>query len=171
MSVLWTFIILKPIGTMYFLKISFEHGTIAFRTANASFVLLSKKISFLWMSVPFVLQRLREKKHIRLTMLWFNFILGLNFIFFCFKVTTIHYHTQKQRKIYMNREHESKWFTCDGDEFSAWWIHQKDFFFSDIGGSEKKQQHKSDPCNNLTEISARFVMAQRSRRDLSETDL
>lgn len=45
------------------------------------------------------------------------------------------------------------------------------FFFSDIGGSEKKQQHKSDPCNNLTEISARFEMAQRSRRDLSETDL
>ena len=32
-------------------------------------------------------------------MLWFNFILGLNFIFFCFKLIIIHYHTQKQRKI------------------------------------------------------------------------
>ena len=32
-------------------------------------------------------------------MLWFKFILGLNFIFFCFKVIIIHYHTQKQKKI------------------------------------------------------------------------
>ena len=32
-------------------------------------------------------------------MLWFNFILGLNFIFFCFKLIIIHYHTPKQRKI------------------------------------------------------------------------
>ena len=31
-------------------------------------------------------------------MLWFKFILGLNFIFFCFKVIIIHYHTQKQNK-------------------------------------------------------------------------
>ena len=31
-------------------------------------------------------------------MLWFNFILGLNFIFLCFKFIIIHYHTQKQRK-------------------------------------------------------------------------
>ena len=30
-------------------------------------------------------------------MLWFNFILGLNFIFLCFKVIIIHYHTPKQR--------------------------------------------------------------------------
>ena len=32
-------------------------------------------------------------------MLWFNFILGLNFIFLCFKLIIIHYHTQKQREI------------------------------------------------------------------------
>ena len=32
-------------------------------------------------------------------MLWFNFILGLKFIFLCFKVITIHYHTLKQREI------------------------------------------------------------------------
>ena len=32
-------------------------------------------------------------------MLWFNFILGLNFIFFCFELIIIHYHTQKQKKI------------------------------------------------------------------------
>ena len=32
-------------------------------------------------------------------MLWFNFTLGLNFIFFCFKLIIIHYHTQNQRKI------------------------------------------------------------------------
>ena len=35
----------------------------------------------------------------RLTLLWFNFILGLNFIFLCFKLVIIHYHTQKQKKI------------------------------------------------------------------------
>ena len=37
-------------------------------------------------------------------MLWFNFILGLNFVFFCFKLIIVHYHTnnyhtQKQNKI------------------------------------------------------------------------
>ena len=30
--------------------------------------------------------------------LWFKFILGLNFIFFCVKIIIIHYHTQKQTK-------------------------------------------------------------------------
>ena len=28
-------------------------------------------------------------------MLWLHFILGLNFIFFCFKLIIIHHHTQK----------------------------------------------------------------------------
>ena len=36
---------------------------------------------------------------IQVYMLWFNFILGLNFIFLCFKLIIIHYHTQKQREI------------------------------------------------------------------------
>ena len=31
--------------------------------------------------------------------LWVNFILGLNFLFFCFKLIIIHYHTPKQKKI------------------------------------------------------------------------
>ena len=30
-------------------------------------------------------------------MLWFNFILGLDFTFFCFKLIIIYYNTQKQR--------------------------------------------------------------------------
>ena len=34
-----------------------------------------------------------------MAMLWFNFILGLPFIFLCFKLIIIHYHTPKQRKI------------------------------------------------------------------------
>ena len=34
-----------------------------------------------------------------LYMLWFSFILGLHFIFLCFKLIIIHYHTPKQRKI------------------------------------------------------------------------
>ena len=32
-------------------------------------------------------------------MLWFNFILGSNFIFLCFKLIIIYYKTQKQKKI------------------------------------------------------------------------
>ena len=32
-------------------------------------------------------------------MLWFNFILRLNFISLCFKLIIIHYHTQKQREM------------------------------------------------------------------------
>ena len=32
-------------------------------------------------------------------MLWFNFILGSNFIFLCFLLIIIHYHNQKQSKI------------------------------------------------------------------------
>ena len=32
-------------------------------------------------------------------MLSFNFILGLNFLFFCFKLIIVHYHTQTQKKI------------------------------------------------------------------------
>ena len=32
-------------------------------------------------------------------MLWFSFILGLNFISFCFKLVIIHYRTRKQREI------------------------------------------------------------------------
>ena len=33
--------------------------------------------------------------HLSILKLWSNFILGLNFIFFCFKLIIIHYHTQK----------------------------------------------------------------------------
>ena len=32
-------------------------------------------------------------------MLWFNFIFGLNYISFCFKLIITHYHTPKQREI------------------------------------------------------------------------
>ena len=41
----------------------------------------------------------RGRKISLLYVLWFNFILGLNFIFFCFKLIIIYYHTQKQKKI------------------------------------------------------------------------
>ena len=33
------------------------------------------------------------------SLLWFSFILGLNFVFLCFKLVIIHYHTPKQRKL------------------------------------------------------------------------
>ena len=41
-------------------------------------------------------------------MLWFNFILGINFIFLCFKLIIIHYRTQKQRKIQMSTKDKSE---------------------------------------------------------------
>ena len=46
-------------------------------------------------------------KQICLYMLWFNFILGLSFIFFCFELIIIHYHTQKQKKIEFKRRRKS----------------------------------------------------------------
>ena len=33
--------------------------------------------------------------HLSILKLWFNFILGINFVFFCFKLIIIHYHTRK----------------------------------------------------------------------------
>ena len=39
---------------------------------------------------------------IMLFILWFNFVLGLNFVFLCFKLIIIHYHNPKQRKIALN---------------------------------------------------------------------
>ena len=38
-------------------------------------------------------------KYFAIYMLWFKIFLGLNFIFFCFKLIIIYYHTQKQKKI------------------------------------------------------------------------
>ena len=34
-----------------------------------------------------------------MAILWFDFILSLNFLFFCFKLHIMRYHTQKQRRI------------------------------------------------------------------------
>ena len=45
----------------------------------------SKKVIIIFILLPHLLSMLK---------LWFNFIFGLNFIFFCFKLI-IHYHTQK----------------------------------------------------------------------------
>ena len=36
---------------------------------------------------------------VSMSLLWFNFILGLNFIFFCFKLINIQYYTQKEKKL------------------------------------------------------------------------
>ena len=41
-------------------------------------------------------------------MLWFNFILGINFIFLCFKLIIILYRTQNQRKIQMSAKDKSE---------------------------------------------------------------
>ena len=38
-------------------------------------------------------------RSIRVYMVWFNFILRLNFIFLCFRLISIHYYTPKQREI------------------------------------------------------------------------
>ena len=36
------------------------------------------------------------EKDVHIIMLWFSFILGLNFIFHCFKLIMTHNHTQEQ---------------------------------------------------------------------------
>ena len=53
-----------------------------------------------WWLHPFAEFHLQEGSSNRFLvyMLWFNFILGLNFLFFCFKLIMIHYHTLKQKK-------------------------------------------------------------------------
>ena len=64
---------------------------------------------------------------------WFKFL----FSFVLNSPSYITISTEKQREINMNREHESKWFRCDGDFSALWYIHEPGFFFlSDIGGSE-----------------------------------
>ena len=51
-------------------------------------------------NVASILVRKKTPMNMSLTvyMLWFNFILCLNFISLCFKLINIHYHTPKQRK-------------------------------------------------------------------------
>ena len=39
---------------------------------------------------------IHDKQRALMYMLWFNFILGLNFTFHCFKLIIIHYHIQEQ---------------------------------------------------------------------------
>ena len=48
-------------------------------------------------------------------MLWLNFIAGLSFIFFCFKLVIIHYYTQKEKKIKFKprrKLNHNSYFTC-----------------------------------------------------------
>ena len=49
--------------------------------------------------LPVLSNILEGAVHKMVYMLWFNFILGLNFIFLCLKVIIIYYHTPKQTKI------------------------------------------------------------------------
>ena len=50
----------------------------------------NKSIFFLWQQ-----HYSHPLPHLSILKLWSNFILGLNFILFCFKLIIIHYHTQK----------------------------------------------------------------------------
>ena len=49
--------------------------------------------------IPWKKVNVRSQIYDPLYMLWFNFILGSNFIFLWFKLITIHYNTQKQKKV------------------------------------------------------------------------
>ena len=53
-------------------------------------------------------------------MLWFNFILGSNFIFLCFKLIIIHNHAQKQRKIKFEPMKKLNHNTCKA-KFMPFW--------------------------------------------------
>ena len=51
---------------------------------------LSKQIKII-----FLVATTLFSSHLSILKLWSNFILSLNFLFFCFKLIIIHYHTQK----------------------------------------------------------------------------
>ena len=53
----------------------------------------------------------------RIYMLWFNFIPGLNFIFFYFELIIIHYHTQKQMIIKLKPRIKLNHYICNIDDF------------------------------------------------------
>ena len=76
--------------------------------------------------------KVEESNIVSVYMLWFNFILGLNFISLCFKLIIIHYHTPKQRKIKfkprIKLNHNMSGFANFIDE----WSHC-DFCFTNFG--------------------------------------
>ena len=56
---------------------------------------LSKQINFFFLWQQHYSHPHPPPPHLSILKLWSNFILGLNFIFFCCKLIIIHYHTQK----------------------------------------------------------------------------
>ena len=97
-------------------------------------------------------------------MLWFNFFLGLNFLFLCLKLIIMHYGTPKQRKnkIETKQKIEPKHIHCKYNTF----YNQKFIFFSKIWiitNNSWKWQTKSlnieyyychSWCNNKLSISS-----------------
>ena len=79
-----------------------------FRQCNVIFIVwknccseLEKCIVNCIYHVPFNLKGDLKNQFAVVSMLlcWFNFILGFNFTFFCFKLINMHYHTPKQKKL------------------------------------------------------------------------
>ena len=73
--------------------------TFSFKFERQNPPFISKKGSHLSQDNECTIQSTPGSGYVYIYMLWFNFILGLNFIFLCFKLIIIHYHTQKQREI------------------------------------------------------------------------
>ena len=75
-------------------------NSIKIRPQNSPIVQFDKLMRILKYSIGLLTRYiLHVIYYFMIYMLWFNFILGLNFIFHCFKLIIIHYHTQKQWKI------------------------------------------------------------------------
>ena len=55
------------------------------------------------------LELTESEKIVDILILWFNFILGIHFISFCFSLIVIHYHTQKQMNIKFKTKDKTQW--------------------------------------------------------------
>ena len=81
-----------------------ENGNVLISSSSALMTLFTSS-SFVFDWIRSVLRLLqtpslgKTSREVLYDVLWFNFIIGLTFIFLCFKLIIIYYHAQKQRKI------------------------------------------------------------------------
>ena len=79
--------------TFLYLSIEFlRQNLLVFR--NSELHLCFRKLMWIPVQTPTRYTRLQH-----VYVLWLNFILGLNFIFLCFRLIIIHYHNLKQKEM------------------------------------------------------------------------
>ena len=106
-----------------------------------------------------------------LYVLWFNFIRGWNFIFLCFKLIIISYHTQKQRKI--NSKHARTKFNHNicvqlshllgqiiKKSKNVVWLNQGWIIYGKIVHCRPRICRKADHCHIFTAIYYVILLVQ-----------